>query len=95
MTENIAVIKKIYHAFGRGDVQTILDSLTPDVEWCFDAPAVIPYSGARRGPSEVIPSGDQVVTVGTYSATVKASGKSLSCVWRISSHFVTARLPGT
>lgn len=99
MNENIAVIKKVYDAFGRGDVQAILDSLTPDVEWQFDAPAVIPYSGRRRGPadvagffvaiaateenplletSEFMASGDEVITLGIYSGTVKASGKSYS-----------------
>jgi ketosteroid isomerase-like protein len=99
MNDNIALVKKVYDAFGRGDVQTILDSLTPDVEWQFDAPAVIPYSGSRRGPAEVagffaalaateenqlletsefMASGDEVITLGTYSGKVKASGKGFS-----------------
>ena len=99
MNENIALIKKVYDAFGGGDVQMILNSLTPDVEWRYDAPAAIPYSGARRGPGEVagffaaiatteekqlleisefMASGDEVITLGTYSATAKASGKSYS-----------------
>ena len=99
MNENVALIKKMYDAFGRGDVQTILDSLTPDVEWVFDAPDAIPYAGRRRGPadvtgffsaiaateegqclesSEFMTSGDEVITLGTYSATARATGKSFS-----------------
>ena len=30
---NIAVVQLLYSAFGRGDIETILDTLTPDVEW--------------------------------------------------------------
>ncbi len=99
MNDNVALVKKMYDAFGRGDVQTILDHLTADIDWQFDAPAVIPYSGRRRGPAEVagffagiaateanqrlemaefMASGDEVITLGSYSATVKATGKSFS-----------------
>jgi ketosteroid isomerase-like protein len=55
MNENnpTALIQKVYAAFGRGDVQTILDHLAPDVEWTLDGPAIIPYAGALKGPSEV------------------------------------------
>ena len=51
---NTALIQNVYAAFARGDVQTILDHLTPDVEWILDAPAVIPFAGRRNGPSQVL-----------------------------------------
>ena len=95
--QNIALIKKMYTAFEHGDTQTILNHLTDDVEWRFEGPPQIPYTGIRRGPQEVmgfftglagnesLPSlrmeefygdGDVVITVGRYSATVNATGKS-------------------
>lgn len=96
--DNIALIQDSYAAFGKGDIQTILGHLTPDVEWTFEGPAVIPYSGKKVGPSQVlkffealattqdepkltideyIAQGDKVVTVGRYSAVVKATGKRI------------------
>src|SRR5881394_2774369 len=55
MTEqdNTALVQKLYAAFGRGDVQTVLNHLTDDVQWRLDAPAVIPFAGARKGRAEV------------------------------------------
>ena len=32
-TNNLARAKAIYDAFGRGDVQTILDGCSPDIKW--------------------------------------------------------------
>jgi ketosteroid isomerase-like protein len=53
--ENITTIKTIYDAFGRGDVVTILDSLTDDVDWSNEAADsdLAPWYGARRGKNEV------------------------------------------
>jgi ketosteroid isomerase-like protein len=42
----------MYAAFGRGDVATILNNVTPDVSWEFEAPAAIRWGGIRRGPAE-------------------------------------------
>ncbi len=53
MTENIALIRKMYDAFGRGDIAYILQNLTDDVEWTSIGPASIPYAGTFRGPAEV------------------------------------------
>jgi len=52
--QNVELIGTMYAAFGRGDVQAILDRCTSDVEWRFDGPAAIPYAGTRRGPAEVV-----------------------------------------
>jgi ketosteroid isomerase-like protein len=52
--QNVALIQKLYAAFERGDVPTILDNLADDVEWTLQAPAIIPYAGTRTGPSQVL-----------------------------------------
>jgi ketosteroid isomerase-like protein len=51
--ENIALIKKMYDAFGRGDIQTIVDHLTDDVEWLAEGPSSVAYFGKMKGPAEV------------------------------------------
>ncbi|MGI8960821.1 MAG: nuclear transport factor 2 family protein [Bryobacteraceae bacterium] len=51
--QNAALVRKLYDAFSRGDIQTILDNLTGDAEWIQDGPAVIPYAGKKTGPTQV------------------------------------------
>lgn len=51
--QNVALIQKLYDAFARGDIQTIIDSLTPDVEWVAEGPSSVAYFGKMRGPEEV------------------------------------------
>jgi uncharacterized protein len=53
MSDSISKIKDIYAAFGRGDIATILASLTDDVSWEFEAPAELSWSGIRHTPREV------------------------------------------
>ena len=50
----IQTIQSIYEAFGRGDIEFILDQLTEDVDWasCPDSD-VAPWHGIRRGRAEV------------------------------------------
>ena len=50
---NKALVEKMYAAFGRGDVQTILDHLAPNVEWTMEGPSVLPLAGKKSGPGEV------------------------------------------
>jgi ketosteroid isomerase-like protein len=50
---NTALIRDLYAAFGRGEIQTILNSLSPDVEWKLEGPAIIPFAGRRIGPEQV------------------------------------------
>ena len=47
-------VKAMYAAFERGDVGAIMDSVADDVQWDFEAPSVVPYSGLRRGKAEVM-----------------------------------------
>jgi ketosteroid isomerase-like protein len=52
--QNVALIQKMYAAFERGDVQTILDNLASDVEWTMEGPAIVPFTGKRTGPAQVL-----------------------------------------
>jgi len=51
--QNTVLVRKLYDAFARGDIQTILDNLTRDAEWIQDGPTVIPYAGKKTGPTQV------------------------------------------
>lgn len=53
-TENIATIKGIYEAFGRGDVEHIVAGVTDDVDWGAEAAGSgAPWYGRRRGKDGV------------------------------------------
>lgn len=53
-SDNIATIKSIYEAFGKGDVATILDNVTDDVDWATDTTADgAPWYGVRHGKDDV------------------------------------------
>jgi ketosteroid isomerase-like protein len=47
--ENVVVVQNAYAAFARGDIQTILGSLTDDVEWVLPGEGLIPQAGTYRG----------------------------------------------
>jgi ketosteroid isomerase-like protein len=52
--ENIETIKGIYEAFGRGDVQAILDGVTDDVDWASETSSTAaPWYGVRHGKDGV------------------------------------------
>jgi len=44
---NVQLVRQAYEAFSRGDIQSILSSVSPDVEWV--APPVEPMAGTYRG----------------------------------------------
>ena len=50
----IETVQSIYEAFGRGDIDFILDQLTDDVDWasCPDSD-IAPWHGIHRGKAEV------------------------------------------
>ena len=52
--QNTEIVKAMYAAFGRGDIQTIMERVTDDIEWTLEGPAILPFAGARKGPSEVL-----------------------------------------
>jgi ketosteroid isomerase-like protein len=51
--QNIDLIKGLYEAFGKGDIDTIFNSLADQLSWRFDAPSVIPYAGEYKTPDHV------------------------------------------
>jgi uncharacterized protein len=107
--QNIDLIKRVYEAFGKGDIDTIIGSLADQLVWRFDAPSVIPYAGEYKTPDQVkegffaslastqkdyalktdefVAQDDKVIMVGSYGATVNATGKrfdlALVHVWTI------------
>lgn len=46
---NIQAVRDAYAAFGRGDITSVLDTLTDDVEWDIPGTSDIPYAGVYRG----------------------------------------------
>ena len=51
--QNVALIQKIFEAFGRGDIQTILDCCSTECEFYHPGPAIIPYAGRKKGHAEI------------------------------------------
>jgi ketosteroid isomerase-like protein len=48
--DNVKTIQAIYEAFGRGDVATILDALTDDVDWASESASTeVAWWGVRTG----------------------------------------------
>lgn len=46
---NSAVIKNIYAAFNRGDIESVLAKVQPNAEWVNYGPASVPYFGNFTG----------------------------------------------
>ena len=52
--ENLAAIKRLYEAFGRGDVEAILEIVADDVDWGVDSAGTQgPWYGHRSNKQEV------------------------------------------
>jgi ketosteroid isomerase-like protein len=52
--DNLATVRAIYDAFGRGDVEAILERVTDDVDWSAEAASTAaPWYGPRSGKSAV------------------------------------------
>ena len=53
--DNIKTIQSVYEAFGRGDVNAILDAVTDDVDWGSDtSSSAAPWYGLKRGKDGVL-----------------------------------------
>ncbi len=63
--QNSALIQKLYDSFAKGDIQTILESVTEDVEWGMEGPETIPYAGLKRGVAGVTQFFDSLTTTQT------------------------------
>ena len=51
--DNVAVVRRIYDNFARGDIESVLGALAPDVEWVEGAQEFLPHRGVHRSPGEV------------------------------------------
>lgn len=49
--ENIAVMRGVYEAFGRGDVPAVLGAFDEAIEW-YESEGM-PYGGLHRGPDSI------------------------------------------
>ena len=47
MSDNVQVITDAYEAFGRGDIPSLLENMSDDVEW--SAPGILPQGGDYSG----------------------------------------------
>lgn len=52
--DNLQLVRRLYEAFGRGEIPTVLGLLAPDVEWRVTGPPQVSYAGARRGRQQVV-----------------------------------------
>ena len=50
-TQQSQIVRGIYDAFGRGDLDAALSAFAEDVEW--DVPGPAPYTGVRHGREQV------------------------------------------
>ena len=54
MDTKIATVQAIYQAFGQGDLPTILDNVTDDVDWASEPESsTAPWHGIRHGKAEL------------------------------------------
>ena len=89
---NIELAKSQYAAFQRGDIASILASLTDDIEWITSGDG-LPTTGARRGPAQVAQFFESVAN--TWNFTVfeprefMASGDSLA----VAGHYAAIAKP--
>jgi ketosteroid isomerase-like protein len=52
--ENVKTIQGVYEAFGRGDLEVVLDAVTDDVNWAAEASSTAaPWYGVRHGKNGV------------------------------------------
>ncbi|HTR64657.1 MAG TPA: nuclear transport factor 2 family protein [Terriglobales bacterium] len=47
--QNLQVVKECYAAFGRGDIQSILNACSTEIEWITPGESFIPAGGTHRG----------------------------------------------
>jgi ketosteroid isomerase-like protein len=51
--QNLALIRRGYEAFGQGDLEGLIDTMDPNVEWVSPGPSDLPTAGTRRGQAAV------------------------------------------
>ena len=51
--QNVDLVRLGYDAFGRGDINGLLELLAEDIEWTSPGPPELPTAGTRRGRQQV------------------------------------------
>jgi uncharacterized protein len=51
MIDSTSLVQSVYTAFQRGDIQSVLNALSPGVDWKYYGP--VPWAGERKGPEQV------------------------------------------
>ena len=51
--ENVAIVKGAYEAFGRGDIDALINALDANIEWITPGPSEMATAGNRRGHQQV------------------------------------------
>jgi len=69
-TTNTQIVQEAYAAFGRGDIQSILDRLSDDIVWLgvYGASPKVPTSGERRGKAAIATFFKQVAETVNFSS---------------------------
>ena len=49
---NVELVRRVYEAFGRGDVDAVFAAMKPDIEW--DESEGMPYGGVYRGRDAIV-----------------------------------------
>ena len=51
--DNVGVVRRAYENFKGGDINSVLDSLTDEVDWRLPEIEGVPFSGGRKGRESV------------------------------------------
>ena len=51
--QNVEIVKRAYEAFGRGDINGLLELCEEKIEWASSGPSEMPTAGIRRGRDQV------------------------------------------
>jgi ketosteroid isomerase-like protein len=51
--DNVATIQRMFEAFGRGDIESIIGNCTEDCEFHSIGPATVPYYGIHKGKDAI------------------------------------------
>lgn len=51
--DNAAIVRKLYECFGQGDLDGVLERMTPDIHWHIPEIAGVSLSGPRQGHDSI------------------------------------------
>jgi ketosteroid isomerase-like protein len=51
--QNVDLVRQGYEAFGRGDLEGLLNTLDENIEWVSPGPSDLPTAGTRRGRQQI------------------------------------------